>query len=247
MTTSPGPNPPLVTTVPVQVREREGVARAWVDDLHRQLGREHANVDAPSGDRERLHRLGRATTGKRNLNQGLPGAAKKLAGVGSAAYQASGAGAAAIRFTVGKYITLISLNAIRAQPQSHAPAHSPGKGDRGQALEKSVGPRHRGAGPNRSAGQLGLLALGPRQALGEGCVWFPPAGVTGRVSGGRFGDEPRSVVQPDRMLHFPAQCRTTAHPSPCRARLGRNRIAGDRREFRRGQRRCAQPALRPSA
>lgn len=54
---------------------------------------------------------------KRNLNQGLPGAPKKLAGVGSAAYQASGAGAVAIRFSVGKYIAFISLNAISTQPK----------------------------------------------------------------------------------------------------------------------------------
>jgi hypothetical protein len=40
-----------------------------------------------------------------------------VAGVGGAAYQATGAGAAAIRFSVGKSITFISLNAIRAQPK----------------------------------------------------------------------------------------------------------------------------------
>lgn len=46
-----------------------------------------------------------------------PGAPKKLAGVGGGAYQATGAGAAAIRFSVGNYVTFISLNAIRAQPK----------------------------------------------------------------------------------------------------------------------------------
>jgi len=54
---------------------------------------------------------------KRNLKQGLPGAPKKLAGVGSAAYQASGAGAAAIRFSVGKYIAFISVNTVGAPPK----------------------------------------------------------------------------------------------------------------------------------
>jgi hypothetical protein len=54
---------------------------------------------------------------KRNLNQGLPGAPKKLAGVGAAAYQATGAGAAAIRFSVGKYIAFISLNSVSTQPK----------------------------------------------------------------------------------------------------------------------------------
>ncbi len=46
---------------------------------------------------------------KRNLRQGLPGAPKKVTGIGTGAYEASGAGAAGIHFTVGKDVASLTL------------------------------------------------------------------------------------------------------------------------------------------
>ena len=48
----------------------------------------------------------------RNLRQGLPGGpAKRVAGIGGAAYEATGAGSAGIHFTVGKDVVAIVLTA----------------------------------------------------------------------------------------------------------------------------------------
>ena len=57
---------------------------------------------------------------KRNLDQGLPGAPKKAAGIGSAAYEASGASSTAVRFAVGKDIVFVVVNAIRKPSPSTA-------------------------------------------------------------------------------------------------------------------------------
>ena len=46
---------------------------------------------------------------KRNLRQGLPGAPKKVTGIATGAYEAIGAGAAGIHFTVGKYVASLTL------------------------------------------------------------------------------------------------------------------------------------------
>lgn len=55
---------------------------------------------------------------KQNLKQGLPGPPKKVAGIGSAAYEAKGALAVGIHVAVGKYIAYLSLNSIGAPPKS---------------------------------------------------------------------------------------------------------------------------------
>ena len=46
----------------------------------------------------------------RNLNQGLPGAPRKVTGIGSAAFEGSGASAVGIHFVVGKYVAYVTLN-----------------------------------------------------------------------------------------------------------------------------------------
>jgi hypothetical protein len=46
---------------------------------------------------------------KRNLKQGLPGVPRKVAGIGSAAFEATGASATGIRFAVGKYVALVMV------------------------------------------------------------------------------------------------------------------------------------------
>jgi len=52
---------------------------------------------------------------KRNLRQGLPGGTpKRVAGIGSAAYEASGANSTGIHFSVGKYVAYLSLGKPRA-------------------------------------------------------------------------------------------------------------------------------------
>lgn len=48
----------------------------------------------------------------RNLNQGLPGPPKKVAGIGSAAYEATGGFATGVRFVKGKDVVLVSVNGI---------------------------------------------------------------------------------------------------------------------------------------
>jgi hypothetical protein len=55
---------------------------------------------------------------KRNLAQGLPGTPKKVAGIGSGAYEAVGASSAGIHFSVGKYIAYVILNTRGASPRS---------------------------------------------------------------------------------------------------------------------------------
>lgn len=55
---------------------------------------------------------------KRNLNQGLPGRAKRIAGIGSAAYEATGAGSTAIRFIVGNYVATVSLTTTGRRSRS---------------------------------------------------------------------------------------------------------------------------------
>jgi hypothetical protein len=49
---------------------------------------------------------------KRNLGQGLPGAPRKVSGIGSAAYEANGGFSTGIRFSVGKHIVLVSVTGI---------------------------------------------------------------------------------------------------------------------------------------
>lgn len=49
---------------------------------------------------------------KRNLNQGLPGTPKKVAGIGSGAYEATGGISTAVRFAQGKYIVLVGVSGI---------------------------------------------------------------------------------------------------------------------------------------
>jgi len=55
---------------------------------------------------------------KQNLKQGLPGPPKKVAGIGSAAYEAKGALSVGIHVAIGKYIAYISLNTIGTAPKS---------------------------------------------------------------------------------------------------------------------------------
>ena len=55
---------------------------------------------------------------KQNLKQGLPGPPKKVAGIGSAAYEAKGALSVGIHVSVGKYIVYINLNTIGTPPKS---------------------------------------------------------------------------------------------------------------------------------
>jgi len=55
---------------------------------------------------------------QQNLKQGLPGPPKKVAGIGSAAYEAKGALSVGIHFTIGKYIVYVSLNTIGTPPKS---------------------------------------------------------------------------------------------------------------------------------
>lgn len=51
----------------------------------------------------------------RNLKQGLPGGTpRKVAGIGSAAYEATGATSTGLHFRVGKYIAYLTLNKPRA-------------------------------------------------------------------------------------------------------------------------------------
>lgn len=57
---------------------------------------------------------------KRNLNQGLPGTPRKVARIGSAAYEATGGLSTAIHFNVGKYIVFVSLNTVGTPPRSTA-------------------------------------------------------------------------------------------------------------------------------
>ena len=49
---------------------------------------------------------------KRNLNQGLSGTPKRVAGIGSAAYEATGGFSTGVRFAQGKYVVLVSVNGI---------------------------------------------------------------------------------------------------------------------------------------
>ena len=55
---------------------------------------------------------------KRNLAQGLPGPPKKLAGIGTGAYEAIGAASAGIHFSVGTSIAYVSLNTRAAASTS---------------------------------------------------------------------------------------------------------------------------------
>ena len=61
---------------------------------------------------------------EQNLKQGLPGPPKKVAGIGSAAYEAKGALSVGIHFAVGKYIVFVSLNTI-GRRRSRPPCSSP--------------------------------------------------------------------------------------------------------------------------
>jgi hypothetical protein len=55
---------------------------------------------------------------KRNLEQGLPGTPKLVAGIGTRAYEAVGASSAGIHFSLGKYIAYVILNTRAASPRS---------------------------------------------------------------------------------------------------------------------------------
>jgi hypothetical protein len=56
---------------------------------------------------------------KHNLKQGLPGGTpRKEAGIGEAAYEASGAGALGLHVSVGKYIVYATLTALGTAPPS---------------------------------------------------------------------------------------------------------------------------------
>ena len=56
---------------------------------------------------------------KSNLKQGLPSASpSKVAGIGSAAYEASGGSSTGIRFSVGSYIALVTLNGSGKAPSA---------------------------------------------------------------------------------------------------------------------------------
>ena len=55
---------------------------------------------------------------RQNLKQGLPGPPKKVAGIGSAAYEAKGALSAGIHVAVGKYVAYITLATTGAPPKS---------------------------------------------------------------------------------------------------------------------------------
>jgi hypothetical protein len=55
---------------------------------------------------------------KTNLDQGLAGPPKKMTGIGEAAYGAKGALAVDIHFAVAKYIVLVVLTDVAAQPKS---------------------------------------------------------------------------------------------------------------------------------
>lgn len=57
---------------------------------------------------------------KRNLDQGLPGAPKKVARIGSAAYEATGGFSTGVRFADGKYVVLVSVNGIGKPSWSNA-------------------------------------------------------------------------------------------------------------------------------
>ena len=57
----------------------------------------------------------------RNLKQGLPGGTpKKVAGIGSAAYEATGASATGLHFAIGKYVVYITLTSF-GKPSKSAP------------------------------------------------------------------------------------------------------------------------------
>jgi hypothetical protein len=58
---------------------------------------------------------------KRNLNQGLPGTPKRVTGIGSAAYEATGASSTGVQFNVGKYIASIRLTTMNKPQRSTAP------------------------------------------------------------------------------------------------------------------------------
>lgn len=57
---------------------------------------------------------------KSNLEQGLPGTPRKVAGIGSAAYEATGGLSTGIHFNVGKYVVYISVNTVGKPPRSTA-------------------------------------------------------------------------------------------------------------------------------
>ena len=65
---------------------------------------------------------------KSNLKQGLPGPPKKVAGIGSAAYEAIGGFSAGVHFNVGKYVVYLSLNTVGKPPQSTASLETLAKG-----------------------------------------------------------------------------------------------------------------------
>jgi hypothetical protein len=56
----------------------------------------------------------------RNLNQGLPGPPKRLLTIGAPAFEGTGANSTAIHAGIGKYVVLLTLNALHANPPKAA-------------------------------------------------------------------------------------------------------------------------------
>jgi hypothetical protein len=56
----------------------------------------------------------------RNLGQGLPGTPRKVARIGSAAYEATGGFSTGVRFAKGKYVVLVSVDGIGKPSWSNA-------------------------------------------------------------------------------------------------------------------------------
>jgi hypothetical protein len=76
--------------------------------------------------------LGVLQLAKSNLKQGLPGKPRKVAGIGSAAYEATGGLSTGIHFNVGKYVVYLTLNAVGKPPRSTPPL---------EALAKAIAAR----------------------------------------------------------------------------------------------------------
>ncbi len=55
---------------------------------------------------------------KRNLKQGLPGPPRKVAGIGSGAFEATGAAAQGIHVAFGKYVVVVILSGTGKLPQT---------------------------------------------------------------------------------------------------------------------------------
>ena len=78
---------------------------------------------------------------KRNLGQGLPGAPRKVAGIGSAAYEATGGFATGIRFADGKYIVLVSVGGVGKPSWSNRSVEALARAIAGRLSVPAVGER----------------------------------------------------------------------------------------------------------